>query len=82
MLILAGDTIWARSPVFVEEDTMCWSWSFSGWIRWVSCDAALREGSCMLWCGHDAARKLCTTLRAVVGVVSSFNLANGAPIDS
>ena len=36
----------------------------------------------MLWCGHDAARKLCTSLRAVVGVVSSFNLANGAPIDS
>ena len=84
MLILARDTIilWAGLPVPVEEDTMCWSWSFSRWVRWISCDVALRESSCLLWCGSEAARKLCVSLRAVVGVVSPLNLANGAPIYS
>ena len=83
MLILAGDTIlWAGSPVLVEEDTMCWSWSFSKCVCWVSCNAVLRESSCLLWCGREAARKLCASLRAVIGVVSPFNLANGAPVYS
>ena len=85
MLILAGDTIilWAASPVLVEEDTMCWSWLFSMWVHWViSCNVALRKSSCLLWCGREAARKLCASLRAVVGVVSPLNLANGPPIYS